>query len=130
MRQNCRPHVVWLAISTSTTRVHTAAIAHALAIQIAESNSARPQSIENVKRSFTSDFSYPGVLSYSATLRRSYRSAPATTPHSFQRERWLQVAHQLVAVDTPRGDTEVAVGTNDEHGRVRDIVVAAKSPSA
>src|SRR6267154_5693269 len=64
MRQNCRPHVVLRAISTSTTRVHTAAIAHARAIQIAESNSARPQSIEKVNRSFTSDFSYPGVLPY------------------------------------------------------------------
>src|SRR6476646_6074529 len=40
-------------------------------------------------------------------------------------ERRLQVAHQLVGVDdAARGDTEVAVGTNDEHGRVRDIVVA------
>ena len=39
-------------------------------------------------------------------------------------ERRLQVAHQFVVDDAARGDTEVAVGTNDEHGRVRGIVVA------
>ena len=35
------------------------------------------------------------------------------------------MAHQLVGVDdAARGDTDVAVGTYDEHGRVRGIVVA------
>jgi hypothetical protein len=67
--------------------VHTAAIAHALAIQIAESNSARPQSIEKVNKSFTSDFSYPGfsriaqLCTTSAVASRSATSsAPAALP--------------------------------------------------
>src|SRR6267154_4376463 len=107
MRQNCRPHVVLRAISTSTTRVHTAAIAHARAIQIAESNSARPQSIEKVNRSFTSDFSYPGVLPY-WQLRGE---ATATTPRSFQRNVAFRRTSSSVD-DAARGDTEVAVGTN------------------
>src|SRR6476646_12255967 len=126
MRQNCRPHVVWRAISASTTRVHTAAIAHALAIQIAESNSARPQSIENANRSFTSDFSYPGVLPYCAQLCGEATAATARDDAAqLSAEHRLQVAHQLVGVDdAARGDTEVAVGTYDEHGRVRGIVVA------
>jgi hypothetical protein len=111
--------------------VHTAAIAHALAIQIAESNSARPQSIENVNRSFTCDFSYPGVLLYAQLCGEATAATARDDAAQLSAERRLQVAHQLVGVDdAARGDTDVAVGTKDEHGRVRDIVVRAKSPSA
>src|SRR5882672_1797867 len=96
MRQNCRPHVVWRAISTSTTRVHTAAIAHALAIQIAESNSARPQSIENVNRSFTSDFSYHVVLPYWQLCGEATAATARDDAAQLSAEHRLQVAHQLV----------------------------------
>src|SRR5260370_13501105 len=44
MRQNCLPHAVNRPISTSITRVDTAAIAHALAIQTSDVHSSLPQS--------------------------------------------------------------------------------------
>src|SRR5262245_7047922 len=99
MRQNCRPHVVWRAMSTSTARVRTAAIAHALAIQIAESNGARPQSIENVNRSFTSDFSYPGAHPYWQLCGEATAASARDEAARLSAECRLQVAHQLVGVD-------------------------------
>src|SRR5258705_10403743 len=100
MRQNCRPHVVLRAISTSTTRVHTAAIAHALAIQVAESNSARPQSIEKVNRSFTSDFSYPGVLPYWQLCGEATAGTARDDAAQLSSERRVRWAHRPSGLDS------------------------------
>src|SRR6476659_5981040 len=132
MRQNCRPHVVWRAISTSTPRVHTAAIAHALAIQIAESNSARPQSIENVNRSFTSDFSYPGFSRIAQLCGEATATTARDDAAQLSAERRLQVAHQLVSVDdAARGDTELMPGGVLQLHRwgLLEAVVAAGTPA-
>jgi hypothetical protein len=49
---------------------------------------------------------------------------PATTPRGCQRNVAFRWRTNSSASTTPRADTEVAVGTNDEHGRVRGIVIA------
>ena len=58
MRQNCLPHVVNLASSTRTTRVHTAAITQALAIHTSDVRSSLPQSSVGVNNSCSTPARY------------------------------------------------------------------------
>ena len=51
MRQNCLPHVVKRPISTRAAKVHTAAIAQALAIHTSDVQTSEPQSSVGVNNS-------------------------------------------------------------------------------
>src|SRR5882757_3690503 len=69
-RQNCLPHVVNSPISTSITRVATAAIAHALAIHQSDVHSSLPQSSVGVNISGFIPARYLDALRLA--LRRSH----------------------------------------------------------